>query len=90
MKLWTVEEICEITDFGKSKVRSAIKSGELGSRMIGGSRRVNHQQLIEWLGCDPLAGATLTITKTVKRKDQTITKTTRVERENQLPLFKIS
>lgn len=90
MKLWTIQEIVDVTGFSKSKVERAIKSGELESRKIKGSRRVSHEWLVAWLGFEPSnPDLILTISKTVKKPDRTVTKTTRVERRSQLKLFDV-
>ena len=54
MKLWTIREVIKLTGFSERTVARAIKAGKLESRKIGGSRRIHHDWLVAWLGCDPL------------------------------------
>src|SRR5262249_49734947 len=56
MKLWRTKEIFKLCGF--NKVKRAIKSGELRSRMSKGVIYVEHAWLVEWLGCDPLLDPT--------------------------------
>jgi excisionase family DNA binding protein len=89
MKLWTVEEIVALTGFSISKIKTAIKKEELKTQKIGGSRRVRHSQLVEWLGFDPLNEPTveLSISKTVRTKDRVVTIETKIEKPPQMALF---
>jgi len=88
MKLWTIKEVVKVTGLSRSTVRRAIKSGELESRLIKGTRqrRIMHEWLVEWLNkMDPIKGTVITIEETIERKG-TITKT-KMRIEQQLPLF---
>ena len=60
MKLWTIKEVTEISGFSERTVRRAVGNGELQSRKIGGARRIHHDWLVAWLGCDPLQAASPT------------------------------
>jgi hypothetical protein len=87
MRLWTIKEICEITGFSRWKVLRAIKSDELESRKIKGSRRVLHEWLVAWLGFDPMIGTSITIEKTITKTGSTVHSKTRIERQDQPKLF---
>jgi excisionase family DNA binding protein len=63
MKLWTIKEICELTRLSYATVLRAVKSGELESRKIGGSRRIRQEWLVSWLGFDPFNPAASTSKK---------------------------
>lgn len=83
MKLWTIKEIAELGIYSLSFIKKAIyKQKTLKVHRLGGSTRVKHSDLVEWLGIDPLkppAGGSIEITKTVQTKDKTITTTTRIQ-----------
>lgn len=88
MKLWTIQEIVSVTGFSKSKVQRAISTNELESRKIGGSRRVLHKWLIDWLRLDPTLDPDIiiSVSKSVQTRGKRTTMTTRIERRNeQLP-----
>lgn len=90
MKLWTIREIVEVTGLSLSTVKRAIKSGKLESRLVQGTRqrRIMHEWLVAWLnGMDPVNGATITIEKTVEKRDSITRTKTRIEPANQLTLF---
>jgi excisionase family DNA binding protein len=89
MKLWTIDEIASLTGFSLSKVKTAIKNKHLHTQKIGGSRRVRHSQLVEWLGFDPLdeQAVGLEISKTIKTKDKIVTIKTKIEKPLQPTLF---
>jgi excisionase family DNA binding protein len=88
MKLWTIQEIVDVTGFSESKVRRAIRAGELQSSKIKRSRRISHEWLVAWLQCDPFNQALiLSISRTVKTSTKSTTTTTRIEKKNQMSLF---
>lgn len=87
MKLWTIKEICELTGMSYLTVWRAVHSGELESRKVKGSRRILHEWLVRWLGCDPLKGTNINIEKTVTRTASQVHTKIRIERQDQLPLF---
>lgn len=90
MKLYTIQEIADLTGFSVSKVKNAIyKNGTLKVEHIVGSVRIRHSQLVEWLGFDPLdePQVEISISKIVKTKDRTVTTTTRIEKPLQPTLF---
>jgi len=91
MKLWTVQEIIAVTGFSESKVRRAMKAGELESRSVGHSKRVLHSWLIKWLQCDPLLDPDiiLSVSKCVQTRGKRTTTTTRIHRKSEPTLFEV-
>lgn len=49
-RAFSVEEVAEMLGIGRTAVYRLIKSGELGSRKVGGSRRIFLSDLEEYLG----------------------------------------
>lgn len=89
MKLWTIKEIVKVTGLSLSTVKRAIKSGDLQSRLVKGTRqrRITHEWLVEWLNkMDPIKGAVITIEETVKKKGVVTRTKMRIEQQLRLPL----
>lgn len=48
-KLYRVEEVAEVLNVGRTKVFDLIRSGELASVKVGGSRRVTEQAIDDYI-----------------------------------------
>ena len=49
-RAFSVEEVAEMLGIGRTAVYRLIKTGELGSKKVGGSRRIFLSDLEEYLG----------------------------------------
>ena len=47
-KLYRVEEVAEVLNVGRTKVFDLIRSGQLASVKVGGSRRVTEQAIDDY------------------------------------------
>ncbi len=48
-KLYRVEEVAEVLNVGRTKVFDLIRSGQLASVKVGGSRRVTEQVIDDYI-----------------------------------------
>ena len=48
-KLYRVEEVAEVLNVGRTKVFDLIRSGQLASVKVGGSRRVTEQAIDDYI-----------------------------------------
>lgn len=48
-KLYRVEEVAELLNVGRTKVFDLIRSGELGSVKVGGSRRITEKAIEDYI-----------------------------------------
>lgn len=53
-KQHTVKDVSRYADKSEHTIRRHIAEGTLQSVKVGGSRRVNHEELVKYLGMDPL------------------------------------
>lgn len=53
-KQHTVKDVSKYADKTEHTIRRHISEGILKSVKVGGSRRVNHDELVRYLGMDPL------------------------------------
>lgn len=49
-KLYRVEQVAEVLNVGRTKVFDLIRSGQLASVKVGGSRRVTEQAIDDYIG----------------------------------------
>lgn len=48
-KLYRVEEVADALDIGRTKVFDLIRSGQLASVKVGGSRRITEQAIEDYI-----------------------------------------
>lgn len=48
-KLYRVEEVAEVLNVGRTKVFDLIRSGQLASVKVGGSRRITEQAMDDYI-----------------------------------------